>query len=708
MVGQYHYKAFISYSHRDRKIGERLHKWLERYKLPKSLVGKETRIGHVPARLGKIFRDREELPASDDLTTEIRKALEQSEFMIVLCSPNSASSRWVNREILDFKRVRGDKYVLPIIIDGEPFASNGDNPEAECFPPALRYKIGADGMLSSEHAEPIAADLRKFADGENRAFLKIVAGLTGVGLDEIVERNYKRKQRIVMAVTALSLLAVIVMSALTNEAVTARREAERQRAVAVAAQAHAEFQRGEAEGLIEFMLTELHDKLKSVGRLDALGAVGERAVGYYGGQILENMPDASVGRSARAFLLLGEVQNSLGNSSEALKMFERAAKSTAAALDRDPDNPERLFDHSQSVYYVGLMAWDTNDIAMVDKNWRAYLKYAEKMVSLEPDNIKWQRELGFANSNMGVLFYDVYNRPDQAIEYFNNAIDLANLVWSSDKKNINYGYTVANEHAWLADAFNRFGAYGRAYSERTIQKKIFEDLLRLEPNNKNVQSFLAYAIIETVRYEAILFNTYNKTSILEAVELAEDIHNFDLSNQRWLEQLTSYYLDLAYISTEFSDFETAIYASERVESLMKKLENKDIKPRGRNLRLSLDLVKAIISVLNKPSSSVEITQLITRLENLEGEATFGDNEKIILGHAYYFAGVAAENNDQMVVEMFERGTSILNRLDNLNPRTRILIEKMQRRLNRIDEAEKIKMHLLENGISKDFLSRVNY
>ena len=103
------YKAFISYSHKDKVIGAKIFNALEKYKVPKNLIGSTTDVGIIPKSFGRFFRDRDELPAADDLTSEIRKALENSEFMIVICSPSAAASRWVNREILEFKKLKGEK-----------------------------------------------------------------------------------------------------------------------------------------------------------------------------------------------------------------------------------------------------------------------------------------------------------------------------------------------------------------------------------------------------------------------------------------------------------------------------------------------------------------------------------------------------------------------------------------------------------------------
>jgi len=92
------YWAFLSYSHTDKKWGDWLHKALETYRVPRRLVGKESRDGKVPPRVFPIFRDREELPVSADLGSNINEALQESRYLIVICSPRAAQSRWVGEE----------------------------------------------------------------------------------------------------------------------------------------------------------------------------------------------------------------------------------------------------------------------------------------------------------------------------------------------------------------------------------------------------------------------------------------------------------------------------------------------------------------------------------------------------------------------------------------------------------------------------------
>jgi WD40 repeat protein len=225
------YWAFLSYSHTDKKWGDWLHKVLETYRVPRRLVGKDSRDGKIPQRLFPIFRDREELPVSADLGSNINEALRESRYLIVICSPRSAQSRWVNEEIKTFKSFGREDRVLALIVGGEPNASDGKpgfTVEDECFPEPLRYRI-VDGKLSEVRTEPIAADARQDKDGKQNAKLKLLAGLLGVNFDDLKQREQERRLRRARVIGAAALGLTAVFAGLAAWAVVSERQATAQK-----------------------------------------------------------------------------------------------------------------------------------------------------------------------------------------------------------------------------------------------------------------------------------------------------------------------------------------------------------------------------------------------------------------------------------------------------------------------------------------------
>lgn len=318
MGDTFKYKAFISYSHADEKWARWLHRALESYRPPKHLIGTETPMGIVPPKLAPVFRDREELASSTDLGSDLTAALEGSATQIVICSPASANSHWVNEEILAFKRLGRSNRIFSLIVDGEPYS--GAKPETahlECFPLALRYQLDDDGELSDVPAEPIAADARPGKDGKNHAKVKLLAGVLGVGFDALRQRELQRRNRRLAIVTGASVVGMVVAVGLATTAVIARNEADRQR---VRAQQEAETARQTAEFMIG--LFEVSEPSESRGK-----SITAREILVKGAERIETELQGQPAIQASLMNTMGQVFTGLG-------LYADASGFLSQALDR--------------------------------------------------------------------------------------------------------------------------------------------------------------------------------------------------------------------------------------------------------------------------------------------------------------------------------------------------------------------------------------
>ena len=228
------YKAFISYSHADTHVGQWLHKSLEGYRVPASYVGLKNEIGEViEARLGKVFRDRDELTSRSDLSEAIHAALAASEHCVVICSPSAARSTYVNQEIIEFKRLGRGNRIHAVIVGGEPHGSTMAGQAAqECLPSALRFAVDGTGQLTDRPApEILAPDLRPGKDEKTRAVIKLIAGLLHVDFDALYQRERRRRRRRIALLTAISASAAVVFAVLGWTAISGSAEARRQQSI---------------------------------------------------------------------------------------------------------------------------------------------------------------------------------------------------------------------------------------------------------------------------------------------------------------------------------------------------------------------------------------------------------------------------------------------------------------------------------------------
>ncbi len=175
MEGQHFtYSAFISYKHLDKQHAKWIQKRLERYRLPAKLC---KQFG-LSRRLQKCFRDVDDL-AGTMLKESISEEMAKCRFMILVCSPNvNIEGEYINYEVETFKKLRGEQYIIPVIVDGAP---DHPDPSMRCFPTAL-----TDGST-----EYLGVSFEQ--DGKNKAILKIIATILDLSADTLIMRERRRQ-----------------------------------------------------------------------------------------------------------------------------------------------------------------------------------------------------------------------------------------------------------------------------------------------------------------------------------------------------------------------------------------------------------------------------------------------------------------------------------------------------------------------------------
>lgn len=380
MPTDYKYRAFISYSHKDEKWAAWLHKSLETFRVPKHLVGETTSMGVVPERMGKVFRDREELSSSHSLGTELTQALEDSACQIVICSPNAVNSHWTNEEILTYKRLGRESRIFCLIVDGEP------GTDAECFPPALRFKMGADGALSDQPAEPIAADARPHGDGRQNAKLKLISGMLGVGFDALKQRENQRRHKRMLMVTAAAVAGMVITSGLATMAVLARNEANVQRQ-------RAEIDAETARQTTEFMvgLFEVSDPSESLGN-----SITAREILDKGAARIENELTDQPAIQATLMDTMGTVYTSLGLYAPAASLINQSLQKRSALHGTEH------IEVASSLNHLGKVQTLQADYEQAEANLRGALTVRRKLLGdASPDVAETLEELAYVLTRRG-------------------------------------------------------------------------------------------------------------------------------------------------------------------------------------------------------------------------------------------------------------------------------------------------------------------
>ena len=198
------YNAFISYKHAplDIKIASHVQKQLEHFHVPGSLKGK---IKHE--KITRIFRDKDELPITSDLTETITNALEKSEYLIVICSTNTKESMWVKREIQTFLKTHTKDKIFTVLCDGEP-----QDVIPEELLTAEKEILDANGLphMINVPVEPLSCDYRMpMSRADKEELPRLAAGLLGCSYDELQRRRRQYKLKRAAAIVAAAFAGVL-------------------------------------------------------------------------------------------------------------------------------------------------------------------------------------------------------------------------------------------------------------------------------------------------------------------------------------------------------------------------------------------------------------------------------------------------------------------------------------------------------------------
>lgn len=207
MQATYTYFAFISFQSTDAREAVRLQYAIENYRLPAVLC----KQAKVPRRIKPLYCYLNDMHAGEELMQELKSRMEQSRYLIVVCSPRSAQSLYVNSGIDYFVSLGRRDSIIPIIVDGVPYSND---PQTECFPDALKRHFPKHADPLQDHSilginiREAGVSPRKVYD---RAMLMVVARMLQLDFDGLLLREKQRRTKRTILASLLSLLVVLAM-----------------------------------------------------------------------------------------------------------------------------------------------------------------------------------------------------------------------------------------------------------------------------------------------------------------------------------------------------------------------------------------------------------------------------------------------------------------------------------------------------------------
>jgi tetratricopeptide (TPR) repeat protein len=314
---------------------------------------------------------------------------------------------------------------------------------------------------------------------------------------------------------------------------------------AIQARDAARDQRREAEGLVAFMVGDLKDKLEPIGRLDALDGVGARVLAYYRKQDTSELSDAALLQRSRALSITGQVAYLRGNFESAQRLYREAAAGTAEAVRRNPDDPQRIWEHAQNVFQIGELARSRGQTDQAVAAYSEYKRLADRLVAMEPNNLEWRMEGFYGVENTGISLYNK-RRYAEAARQFESALGPMQNLAAVDPGNVTYQKELAVVLGWAAQAQWALGNLDTAIAQRQKQVSFLEGQLRGE--NRNV--LLRQQLVPAHLSLGLLFTQHGQfeRGIAEfrlGIAEANRLISIEPDNSMWKDRAVAVQLELA-------------------------------------------------------------------------------------------------------------------------------------------------------------------
>ena len=300
-----------------------------------------------------------------------------------------------------------------------------------------------------------------------------------------------------------------------------------------------------AENLITFMIGDLKEKLRPVGKLELLQIVGDQIINYY-----DNRPESvqsvqSLLQYHEALNTIGEVEFNQGEFDHAEDIFKLAIKNDINLFKENDSNVSALFNYSQSHYWLGYISYLQKDFKLSAQYWSSYLALSEQLVAIQPKNKNWVLEKSYALNNLGTLNYQQGNL-QQAKRYFDVSAQLKRKILIEHPNNLAYLAGLADTVSWQAnilDKRNELQGTNNLYIESL---NLLERLAKLEPENRIWQQRLALANYRV----ALSYYDLGKLDkvqyyLKQSLPIYIALNNFDQTNQRWIKELINNYIVIA-------------------------------------------------------------------------------------------------------------------------------------------------------------------
>ena len=310
----------------------------------------------------------------------------------------------------------------------------------------------------------------------------------------------------------------------------------------------AELHRKDVLQLADFMLVDLAEKLRPLGNLSLLGSIGTAALSHLERRPEEAMHSEDLINHSRALRTIGEVMMEQAKLEMARSAFVRATTAAGSALAQSPDSTDALAEQGVAAYWLGYYFYRQHRLDEANAHWATYLHASQRLMELEPDNLRWSVELSYALNNLGTVARDT-GQIDVAVDYFRRSATLKKSALDADPDNAALRFDLIDTLSWISsgdESQGRLAVAAEGYAEQLLMLRA---LVADHPNALAWERRLATSLMRSASLAMARGNLeLAHRQIDESIWRLSTLVGHEPDNRVWLRDLAHARLEAARIS----------------------------------------------------------------------------------------------------------------------------------------------------------------
>jgi DNA-binding winged helix-turn-helix (wHTH) protein/tetratricopeptide (TPR) repeat protein/energy-coupling factor transporter ATP-binding protein EcfA2 len=323
-----------------------------------------------------------------------------------------------------------------------------------------------------------------------------------------------------------------------------------------------------AERLISFILFDLKDKLRPLGRTDLLDMVGTKTLEYFEEIGTDNLPRNSLLHWIEALHLIGDVNFNKGDYKLARENFSLSNEIVTKALEENENDTVLLEKHLLSNFWLGQIDYKNYDYQQANIYFGKYLELAQNLLKRQPDSQKWLLEVSYALNNLGSLSVDTHQL-ELAHRYFTDSIAIKEKLLQLHPNNEVFIADLADSISWLGKVNQYKGDLLGELDKNLESFEMSKELVIINPNNAKWRKRLS---ISSHRVALSYYNIGNldksELYFLDTITIMKSLVNKDESNFELKGYLVDLYLQMGKIKRQNRNFDKSLYYIQKSQELI--------------------------------------------------------------------------------------------------------------------------------------------